>query len=837
MRRILQVLLAVALLSSMLWAQGLTGAGAAEPAQGTLHAKDQGTSTLKYEGTVPPGSGGVGDSAPCEDQVNADFFKLTLDIPDPDNFYKNHSSLLAIDIRWDPTSVDVAVNDLALFLRDPQGDDIASSDGGTNQEQIAVENLPGGEYTVVACAFANSTPQPYQASASLTTTSLESQVLPRASNARGLKFMPIVTVDPQRDVAEPSIRIDKSGKKAGNVYACGPFGASRGADYANKSEDGGDTFRVLGEPPEGRIAPGGGGDCDLAVAPKKNPEGFYNVYYSGLEALANFSFAASYNEGRTWVGGNSTQSVPLVDRQWLEAAGRNEVYLFYNQIPFGGTLQHSTNGVVYEPASEPGNAAPDIGRPGNIVVDLDKSRNPADPAVPDETVYGTYTNGNKVEVFRTTDGGQTFENFRVVRAKGAPDNLFPAIDIDTAGNLYVAWVEKGSYNTFYSYSTDHGETWSRKQLVNRRGAESTLMPWIVAGSPGRIAVSTYCSSVDGNPEIGGVNGFHAPWHVCVNQSFNALGGGADFSQVHATHHPIHWDSICTLGLGCSVSGGDRTLLDFFQMRLDPHDGRLHVVFNESNKQPRAEAGPIAIVTTSKQKAGPSMYRDVGTVQPDRRASVRSASSDPLRDARYRFSSFGQVPERKNFRALDLEWLRLSPTKVDDKQGLKIQMKLKDLSDAALTEAAARLGPNLKFVVRWFSAYRPDYVVADWKAGQWTFAEGNLKREMTTDGKLEIYPAPGPGRHLIEGKANQETGVITMLLKYRAIQDFDLGSDLEAKPTVGSAKPGDKIYEVTAWTFGRPILNPGDEGGADVLDYYNQADSTPSFDYVLKRAPR
>lgn len=829
MRRILQIMLAVLLLGSVAVAQGLTTAGAATPDNGTLTAKNEGTSTLEYKGSVPPGTGGVGDSSACEDGVNADIFNLTLDIPD--GFEKNHSSLFTAEIHWDPTSPDVATSDLALFLREEGGGDIASSDGGTNEEQIAVENLPGGKYELVTCNFGNLNQQPYIARASLTTTSLASQVLPKAARSRGLEFMPIVTVDPQRDVAEPSLRVDK----AGNVYACGPFGASRGADYANKSEDGGDTFRVLGEPPEGRIAPGGGGDCDLAVAPKKNPEGFYNVYYVGLEALANFSTAISLDEGRSWNGTNAAESVPLVDRQWLEAVGVNETYLFYNQIPFGGTLQHSTNGLVYE-AADPGNAAPDISRPGNIVIDRDKSRNPADPALPNETVYGAYTNGNKVEVFRTADQGQSFDNFTVVRAKGAPDNLFPSIDIDPKGNLYVAWTEKGSYNTFYSYSRDQGETWSRKQLVNRRGAESTLMPWIVAGSPGRIAVSTYCSTVDGNPELGGKGGFHSPWHVCVNQSFNALGGGADFSQVKATHHPIHWDSICTLGLGCSVSGGDRTLLDFFQMRLDPADGRLHVVFNESNKRPRQAAGPIAIVAEAKQKKGPSMYENVGTVAGDRRSIVRSSSSDPRGDARFRFSAFANQPERINYKALDFESVKVSPTRVGEKRrpALKIEMKVRDLSDAALLEALAGLrSQELKFVVRWFSAFRPDYVVANWSPLEgFVFGHGNLRKELTADGKLEIYPAPG--RSPVKGKADQEAGTITMVLPYKKIEDFDLGSDPTARPDEGPARPGDKIYEVTAFTFGR--VQPGSQPTEQLPgNYYNQADSTPSFDHKL-RAP-
>lgn len=798
----------------------------AEPASGKLKAKNSGTDQLNYKGTVPPGTGSMAEE--CEDGLNADVFTLTLEGLS-NEFYNTHSAQLFAKILWDPSSPDVATSDLALIVR-RDGETVTSSDGGTANESVIVDQPKNGKYEIVACAFSNALPQPYMANVRLNVTPNSAERLPKASGSNGLKFMPIVTVDPQRDVAEPSLRIDK----AGNMYACGPFGASRAADYAQKSEDGGDTFRVLGEPPEGRIAPGGGGDCEIAVAPTKNDNGEYNLYYVGLEALVNFSTGRSQDAGRTFESTPASESFPAVDRQWLEATGKDEVYLFYNQIPFGGTMQRSTDGgLTYAPASSQGNAAPDINRPGNIVIDPSAARNPDNAN--NETVYGTYTNGNKVEVFRSADQGVTFKRFTVVKAKGSPDNLFPSIAIDPRGNLYVAWIEKGSFNVYYSFSKDQGKTWSGKQLVNRRGAQTNVMPWIEAGSPGRVAVSFYCSAVDGNPEVGGDDGFRGPWHVCANQSLNGLSRNARFSQVRVTHHPIHWDSICLSGLGCTATGGDRTLLDFFQTRIDPRNGRLFVVFNESNKKPGQAVGPIAIVTLAKQKMGPSLLKSVGKVKPDRRAILRSSARDPKGDARFDFSSLGPPPpQRTNIPSLDVRRLNLAPASIGRKNrpGMKLTMKMEgDLSDASLAEALATIqSQELKFVVRWFSAFRPDFVVANYRpGGGFSFFEGNLAREITADGKLETYPAPGSGRRAIKGKVNAEEGTISMFLKYEEIQDFDLGKNLTKRPDVGKAKAGDKIYEVTAWTFGRP--NPQSGAG----DYYNQADSTPSFDYRLRRA--
>ena len=654
------------------------------------------------------------------------------------------------------------------------------------------------------------------------TARVSSSALAKPARAKGLKFMPGVVTDPQNDLGEPSLRIDGNG----NVYTCGPQGTTAASDRAQLSVDGGDTFRLLGEPPTGRIAPGGGGDCEIEVAPVKNDSGAYNLYYAGLEALANFSVARSTDEGRTFVGASSSAAVPTVDRQWMAAAGAQTNYLFYNENPGGGTVQRSDDGgLTYQVASGPGNAAPDIGRPGPIVVDDDHSRNPDD--LDNETLYGIVTSGsgNDLILFRSTDRAQTFKTFKVATAAGDPNSLFPVLSIDTAGNLYAAWTEKGTYDTFYAYSTDHGETWSDKQIVNRAGAPSNLMPWIVAGDPGRIAVAFYCSSVDGAPET---TDFRAPWYVCVNQSLNALSPHARFSQVRATSHPNHWDQICTGGTGC-LTGGDRTLYDFFTMRMDPRDGRLSVVFTQSNKASGGTEGAISIDVIIKQKAGPSLLADPGRVAPDRRRNVRARAIDPAEDALFDYSSFGPPdPARVNQPALDVRSLKLrrARIKVAGKKvpALKAKIKVGDLTDAALNSALQDMqSQELLYVVRWFSGFQPDYAAASWRPGVgFTFSGGHLVT--TTSPKTEVYPVPGDAAAI--GKVNVKRKTLTMLFPYTEIQRITT-KDPTAVVKERSARKRTRIWEVTAFTFGRP--NPAGQGGNDI---YNQADSTPSFDYKL-----
>jgi hypothetical protein len=307
MRKIVAAVAVVAVSSSFSIVEARAPvARAATPASGTLTAPDNGSVRLQYRGTVPPGTGSL---VTCADGVNADVFTVTLRGLSP-AFYRTHRALLVAHIEWDPRvgSPSGGGSDLALVVTH-NGQDVGSSDGGTSEETVPVDTPAPGVYKIFACAFSVAVPQPYRGTVSLEAGRV--QHLPRSGPSRGLSFMPITVADPQRDLGEPTLRIDKRG----TLYHCGPFGSSRNADYASRSTDHGDTYMILGTPPEGRIAPGGGGDCDLSVAPKKNAQGNYTLSYAGLESLTNFSTGRSLDRGRSFQGTNTSETIPVVDRQ------------------------------------------------------------------------------------------------------------------------------------------------------------------------------------------------------------------------------------------------------------------------------------------------------------------------------------------------------------------------------------------------------------------------------------------------------------------------------------------------------------------------------------------
>lgn len=773
-------------------------ARAAEPESGTLTAPEVGTTELEYEGELPPGSGGATYEA-CEPGVNADLFTLTVVLPEP--WGATRTGQLNIEAVWAPTSPDPSTSDLALFLEEPNGD-VLSSDGGTPSEGIALVDPPAGEYKVVMCDFANLVLQPYEAEIGLTVSAPTPNP---PSTPSSFKFSPITTVDPQRDIAEPSLRIDP----AGNEYTCGPFGSSRNADYAQKSEDGGDTFRVLGQPPEGRISPGGGGDCELAVNPVENEQGFHNVAYTGLESLLNFSTARTTNGGQSWLGTNTSSSPVVVDRQWMDSAGKGTVYLTYRQVAEGGIVQRSTDGgLTYAPAASP--AIPEISISGNLVVDERDGKR----------LYIAYTVGNEVRLALSNDGGATtpFRNFLVAEAQGDPSSLFPVVAQDHAGNLYVAWVEAGTYNAYYAFSTDRGRTWSPKVQVNRDKVRTTVMPWIDAGDEGRIAISFYGTEVEGNPEVGS---FRGPWDVYVNTSLDAMAPTPHISQTKATTHPIHWDSICLSGLGCTLNGGDRTLLDFFQTRHD-RDGLVKVAFNESNKASGDEVGTLAIATYAKQINGPGLH--IEPAPTDTRPRVTTRRTDPEGDALFPFSVF-PAPDpppfgfRDEYPAMDFERVSVGAGAPGT---VRFSMQVSDLSSAAVSSAQMGMqSPNLLWVVRFFSGYTAHAAVVSYDDAN-GFQFGYTDLSLSVDGRLETYPPTTP----VAGTFNRSSGIMSVDVPMSMIPHVTVADPPSDPPDERPSVPGDKIFELTGFSFGNPSADPSTQL------FLNQADSTPPFDAIL-----
>ncbi len=255
----------------------------------------------------------------------------------------------------------------------------------------------------------------------------------------GISFSASVPTDPQRDVGEPEIHIDR----AGNIYTCGPSGFSNVADYMQISTDGGDQFHLLGAPPRGQISGGeGGGDCGLATGTEPNAKGNYTLAYSGLGPLTNFSTFTSDDMGQTIHSSPVSESIPGVDRQWHVFTGPNTVLFNYNSNALDYTVQKSTDGgLTYGESVSTGAGG---GRIGPLRAILSPDKDP-DKAI----VYFPSYLGTTITVTRSLDGGATWGTCVVTDAELNPSAGFVIADNDTAGNVYIAYSEKGGDHDTY----------------------------------------------------------------------------------------------------------------------------------------------------------------------------------------------------------------------------------------------------------------------------------------------------------------------------------------------------------------------------------------------------
>ena len=662
----------------------------------------------------------------------------------------------------------------------------------------------------------------------------------------GMSWSASVPTDPQRDVGEPEIHIDN----AGNVYTCGPSGFSNIADYAQVSTDGGDQFHLLGAPPRGQISAGeGGGDCGLASAPYKNSSGHYNFAYTGLGPLTNFSTATSSDTGKTFLASPVSESPPGVDRQWVVFTDTNTALFNYNHLANGYTVQKSTDGgLTYGAPVFTGNSG---GRIGPMRAILHKSK-----AASKAIVYFPSYKGTRITLDVSFDGGDTWRWCEVIDSELNPSAGFVVADHDSAGNIYIAYTEKGGENDTYMTAVPRRNLGNcesngdeigtgRQHRVNRDRMETTVMPWLVAGDKGRVAVAFFGTESIGNPDSGS---FKASWYPVVGMTLDALGKNPKWYQSKATSHPFHYGSICLGGLGCDLpntsdptgKAGDRSLADYFAMDLNPKTGRLQIVYGSAAKKPTDVAGHVSTATVVTQESGPSL---LGGKLKARRPSVRNTTSDKVGDATAPYSNLFLTPDRVNQAALDVQRVDVSPQidletgKPVKNGGVTVTMKIRSLTDGSLQDALiGTRSQSLVWLFRFLNGYQPAGATVAWNpAVGWTYGFDDFTTRSTESGqydptaeKIIVWPQATP----IQGKVNQDAGVLQLSIPRNLLKTLAGKTGRGSMPTVKTVTNGSKIYDATVWTLGN-MFTPVQIRQS----YLYQVDQTAAMDVVIGKGPK
>jgi hypothetical protein len=800
--------------------------------------------SVTWKGTIPPD---VNPTSDCSGDAAADSHTVKVSVPP--GIYSKLVAEFTFSITWDPVtgSTSGAGNDEILTVQHASGKTVASSDGGSNVEAVTSNDLPADSYVALACGFNNETLQDYTGKLTITTLGFE-HGLP-AAPARGLRFSASTAADLQRDESEPLITIDK----AGNAYTCGPTGFSNAADYAQVSTDGGKQFHLLGEPPRGQQAAGGGGDCATAESPVKNSEKHYNYSYAGLGPLTHFATATSSNNGRDLQTSPHNGSPPGVDRQWEIFLDRDTVLLNYHRVNTGTieVIKSDDGGLTFDPSTAT-DATPTADEGGPLVY-LPAKFNPAGQSKGPVAVLpwtSSDAKGNYLDLAVSTDGGSTWKNCLAAKTPHAAGTFFPVADADRAGNIYIAYTLRDVYRT-YMVSLRAGRLgackegtgslpksnpgFSRQVRVDRGKVRTTVFPWIAAGgAPGRVAVTFYGTPSNGDSNLGT---FKASWFVYINQSLNALSAHPTFSQVRAITHPFHYDSICLRGLSCDLATppGDRSLADFFAIDYNRKSRRLMVVFNRANKKPGEALGHIATPLVVTQIGGPS--NDGGTIKRTQRV-VRTRTTDATGDALADYSSL-EAPAANPVEDKAMDFLSVAVRReIDPKTGKLVKqggftvgMKIADLSDVALAKALADTGSqSLLWIFRFTNGYRDVAASARYNPGDgFTFGyngyETNSGQCGSSGDKCLVFPGELP----IKGKVDQKKGRIVLSVPRKYLKGLIGPTGPNERPTETKAHVGTRFYDASAFSVGNPYSATQEK---DTQSFLYPLDNTAGMDFLL-----
>jgi hypothetical protein len=782
---------------------------AATPSSGTIGPASP---SVTWQGPLYPlQSTPVPEACAPVDPLNTtcDHFSLTVNVPA--NYWASNTGGADISISWGS-----ADNDFDLYVYDNTGTLVDSSaTGGTTSERVFITsaNLEQGPYEVRVVPFLVVASN-YSGSAGFVSQPGGPAPNPVRSTG-GLVFSPPATiVDPQRTEGEPLNHIDKDG----NYWESGPYGFSTGQSFIHRSTDGGNQFNVasfLGLRPNPQAVVGGG-DTDLIT----DDQGF--AYFIDLEGLVNLGCAASNDNGNNWKTNDVCVNDTAVDRQWLamdngptNAASDNTVFLAYRQAALGSFIYSSagstgaldpTGGVIYQNSSA-STAAVSSGAPCGQMRFDPVNRN----------LYYPCAEGDHVDITigHVNPGQRTGITYTNVDAPASPGggpvgDLFPALALDTAGNIYAVWIDETDHNVYYSFSTNQGQAWSNPQQINGNDANSNEFVWAVAGANGTLAVAWLGNSshLDSDNMPSWYNNRQAAtaykWFGYASLIRNAASATPVYAQAKFTDQPSHYGQICNLGLGCTVSGGDRTMADFLALYLD-RDGAMRIVFNDTTTQHHG-----AHVYEARQVAGPGAF---GTTI--NRTVPTNPVSDPTGDAQS--PHYSPVGAGANLPQFDFTKVQLT---MPNAGTLRVRMTVNSL--LSLLPPAGKT--NSVWLTRFRAlslgdegeeSYRIFYVGAE-------SAGGGTPTFFAGSGDSNNEGVPGDGCV----NTTPENCKIVQYPNEMAASGSIMGNvitvDVPLQGGFGPGRPifGDTLYNVTAMSFGR----------SNNTDIYSDLDATPSFDF-------
>jgi hypothetical protein len=393
----------------------------------------------------------------------------------------------------------------------------------------------------------------------------------------------------------------------------------------------------------------GGGDSYVDFLPN-------GTLLSADLAVTNANVQTSHNFGKTW-GQNSSVGIEQ-DRMWLAHSPNGRIeYLVYHDFAAEaefyakGSWNPTTRTFAWaSPGANPINSPDQVGPPAAVsnptpgqspslldqgvntfsgpmlvdndghdlyvvysISDLQSNADPQDGVPPFGPTRG-------IVVAHSADGGATWTNHYADIAVQNPANpsaestegaIFPWGSIGPDGTVYVVFnstrgTNGSRYHQYYTYSTDKGVHWSRPVKLDtlplNRG--SAVYATSAAGGPGVLDVAWY-QTANGEPSSDA-----SVWVPYFAQITAANTRHPHVVTQAVTTIPNHKGGICLQGILCGIGPGssDRSLLDFFQVVVNPRTGMAELAYADNNRLGKTASGSKrGEVVFAQQTSGPSAF--------------------------------------------------------------------------------------------------------------------------------------------------------------------------------------------------------------------------------------
>ena len=331
------------------------------------------------------------------------------------------------------------------------------------------------------------------------------------------------------------------------------------------------------------------------------------IYDTGID-LANDALFSTDDGGRNFSTG--TPQCHDGDRPWLAGGQPNEVFLSTDTVEgptSGHEIFHSSDGGAscdQTGIADTGDAGNGLSYSGYGQLYYNHQNGtliePADWYDSNSVVHGVGIS-TLANASHAWTGSGTFVPHEAAKNTTQLGH-WPAIAIDNGGTTYLVWdtnarnaTSKSGCDTripnaiggpalqansvMLAYTRDGGKTWSGPYTVAHPGT-TVLWPWVVAGSPGHIAVSWYQGDQLTDPDCDSAalasGGHPTKWTIraaLIPTATSASSYPTSSINVVPTDakHPggvFHVGGICQGGTTCFVTGQDRRLGDYFTNAID-----------------------------------------------------------------------------------------------------------------------------------------------------------------------------------------------------------------------------------------------------------------------------